>query len=68
MVPEVQQAYLDNLDLGETLGEQGPKARKDSKDTRLVTQLNLNKPSSNNNDPNVIISDSNSIVMRALLF
>lgn len=39
MVPEVQWAYRDNLDLGEALGEQGLKARRGSKDTRLVTQL-----------------------------
>ncbi|TWW57913.1 Collagen alpha-2(XI) chain [Takifugu flavidus] len=36
-VSEVQLAYLDNLDLGETLGQQGPKARRGSMDTLLVT-------------------------------
>lgn len=42
MVPEVQWAYGDNLDLGETLGEQGLRARRGSKDTWLVAQLSLN--------------------------
>lgn len=72
MVPEVQWAYRDNLDLGEALGEQGLKARRGSKDTRLVTQLSLNtithKPSFNNNYQNFFIFDSNSIVMHAFLF
>lgn len=72
MVPEVQQAYWDNLDLGETLGEQELKARRGSRGTRLVTQLGLNtvthKPSCNSNYPGLFISDSDSIVMHALLF
>lgn len=39
-VSEVQLAYPDNLDLGETLGQQGPKARRGSMDTLLVTLSN----------------------------
>lgn len=72
MVPEVQWAYRDNLDLGEIVGEQELKGRRGSKDTRLVTQLSLNtithKSLCNNNYPNIFISDTNSIVMHALLF
>lgn len=72
MVPEVQRAERDNLDLGVTLEVPGLKARRGSKDTRLVTQFSLNttthKPSCNNNYPNFFFSDCNSIVMHALSF
>lgn len=41
---EVQQAYLDNLDPEETLGQKGSKVRRGSLDTLLVTLSSNSNP------------------------